>query len=145
MFKQNFCLPRISHVSGAQAISVYYDYLYIWTYFYGLVFISQYFSAFLCLIHSFLAFSFGFISCSLKESTLTFPYSHGSLSLLPIDIITIIVINCFRLLSFFLLYFCFSVVREGKANVDEDTFFIARLTVTTLSDFLRISPNFNYM
>lgn len=122
MFKQNFCLPRISHVSGLR------PFLFIMiTYIFGHIsWFSFYFPIFFCFSMPYsplLAFSFDFISCSLKESTLTFP-SHGSLSLLPIDIITIIVMNCFRLL--FPLYFCFSVVREGRANVDEDTFFFCQ-------------------
>lgn len=83
------------------------------------------FLLFLCLIFSFLAFSSDFISCSLKERTLTLTYSHWFLSLLPIDIITVIIMNCFTFFFSF-SYFCFSVVREGKAN-DEDILFIARL------------------
>lgn len=78
---------------------------------------SFYFPIIFCfssLIFSFLAFSFEFISCSLKESTLTLTYSHWSLFLLPIDIITIIIMNCF-LLSF--SPFCISVFQLlGRAK-----------------------------
>ena len=76
-------------------------------------------------------------------------YSHLCLSLLPVDIITIIIMNCFRYTFFFPFYISnfFLIVREGKANVGEDILFIARLIITTPSHFckLPISHNFHYI